>query len=83
MEKVQDWAIEEFKKVMPGAIYEDDELRPLFANLTTTASEAQINQELSAMLDFTKKDAKKFIKDFVDKVKQVKAYQEKAKRVMK
>lgn len=53
---------------MPGGV-SDDELQAMFDNLTTNSTEAQIHQELSNLLDFTQKETKRFIKEFVEKVK--------------
>jgi hypothetical protein len=41
---------------------------------------AGMNKELSGLLDFTDKDIKKFINDFIDKVEQQRKYEEKVKQ---
>jgi len=55
-------------------------LQSLFNNLCDEDA-SKISKELSNLLDFSVKENKAFIKDFADRVGQVKAYQEKARKV--
>lgn len=80
MDKVRDWGVQEFKKLMPGGIFPEDELKVMFDNLTKE-KEQSITDTLANLLDFTQKDTKKFINEFVGRVRTVNEYQEKAKRV--
>ena len=73
MDAVLTWAIAEFQKLMPIGIIQDDELKQMFDNLTKSDSSA-IKNELSSLLDFSLKETKKFIKEFVEKVEHVRAY---------
>jgi ribosomal protein L18E len=38
---------------------------------------ASINQEISGLLDFSKKEVKKFIKEFIERVEKQRIYEEK------
>ena len=73
MDQVKEWAIAEFQKLMPGGIFEDEELLQMFENLCTQDSQA-IQKELSGLLDFSLKETKKFIKEFVERIEKVRAY---------
>ncbi len=42
-----------------------------------------INQELSGLLDFTQKDVKKYINEFIDRVDQHRRYEEQVKQGQK
>ena len=78
MDLVKEWAVTEFNKLTNG-LYQEESIS-LFTNLCDEES-TKISKELSNLLDYSVKENKAFIKDFVDKVKQAKAYQEKARRV--
>ena len=56
-------------------------MQSLFNNLCDIDDPNQIRKELSNLIDFSIKENKAFIKDFVDRVGAVKTYQAKAKRV--
>ena len=45
-------------------------------------STQQINDEMSNLLDYSLKETKKFIKDYLERVSEQRSYQEKAKKVM-
>ena len=49
MDKVIDWAIDEFQKNNVG-VYMDDELRQMFENLSTEDS-TTINRDLTSLMD--------------------------------
>ena len=57
---------------MPGVL-QDDELQMMFLSLCETPS-ANIQAELSNLLDYSLKDTKKFIKELIERVQQVKNY---------
>ena len=40
-----------------------------------TKDSPTINQELSGLMDITNKEIKKFIKDFIDRIEQQRAYE--------
>jgi hypothetical protein len=61
---------------MPGGILEDDDIKQMVANLLNLDS-ANINQEVSGLLDFSKKEVKKFIREFIERVETQRRYDEK------
>lgn len=61
------WASAEVKKLMPGGFLEDSDIKQMVQNLVMLDS-ASINEELSGLLDYSRQDVKKFIKDFVQRV---------------
>lgn len=67
---------------MPIGILEDDELSQMFKNLTESDT-SQITSELSGLLDFSLKETKKFIREFIERVKAANAYAEKVKKIQK
>jgi hypothetical protein len=64
MDRVEMWASAEVKKLMPGGFLEDSDIKQMVQNLVMLDS-ASINEELSGLLDYSRQDVKKFIKDFV------------------
>jgi len=64
MERIEMWASAEVKKLMPGGFLEDADIQQMMQNLVMLDS-ASINEELSGLLDYSRQDVKKFIKDFV------------------
>lgn len=67
MDIILKWASTEIKSLMPGGILEDDDIKMMVENLLNLDS-ASINQEISGLLDYSKKEVKKFIKDFIERV---------------
>ena len=53
MENIQKWACTEIKSLMPGGILEDEDIKQMVGNLLNLDS-ANINQEISGLLDFSK-----------------------------
>lgn len=66
----------EIKNLMPGGILEDEDIRQMVENWVNLDS-ASINQEISGLLDYSKKEVKKFIKDFIERVENQRRYEEK------
>lgn len=67
MDNILKWACTEVKSLMPGGILEDEDIKQMVENLLNLDS-ASINQEISGLLDYSKKEVKKFIKDFIERV---------------
>jgi len=67
MDQVKHWGISEFKRLTSGGIFENDELIQLFDNLCKE-DPSKIAGELSNLLDFSVKENKSFISDFVERV---------------
>jgi hypothetical protein len=82
MNSVQTWAQEEVKKLMPGGFLEDEDIKQLVSNLVQLDS-VSINEEISGLLDFSKKEVKKFITDFIQRVENQRKYEEHSKEVQK
>ena len=61
---------------MAGGILEDEDIKQMVDNLINLDS-ASINQEISGLLDFSKREVKKFIKDFIERVENQRKYDEK------
>ena len=76
MDIILKWASTEIKSLMPGGILEDDDIRMMVDNLLNLDS-ATINQEISGLLDYSKKEVKKFIKEFIERVEGQRRYEEK------
>lgn len=68
MDAVKEWAVGEFRKLMPLGIFEDEELTQMIDNLTSQDN-ASINSELCSLLDSSLKETKKFIKEFLERVR--------------
>jgi hypothetical protein len=82
MENISKWASQEIKNHMPGGLLEDDDVRQMIQNLVQLDT-ASINQELSGLLDFSKREVKKFIKEFIDRVENQRKYDEKVAQARK
>lgn len=67
MDRVEIWAAGEVKKLMPGGFLEDSDIKQMVANLVVLDS-ASINSELSGLLDYARKDVKKFITELIERV---------------
>ena len=67
MDKVQQWACNEVKKLMPGGFLEDEDIKQMVENLIVLDS-VSINEEISGLLDYSKQEVKKFIKEFIQRV---------------
>jgi len=52
---------------MPGGIYEDDDIKQMFST-HHEMSPQQINDDMSNLLDYSLKETKKFIKDYIERV---------------
>jgi hypothetical protein len=76
MDNILKWACTEIKNLMPGGILEDEDIKQMVENLLNLDS-ASINQEVSGLLDFSKKEVKKFIKEFIERVETQRRYDEK------
>ena len=74
MDLVKEWAITEFSRLTGGGIFEPEELQQLFNNLCEEQEATKMSSELSNLIDFSVKENKAFIKDFVNKVNQARVY---------
>jgi len=54
----------EVKKLMPGGFLEDEDIKQMVNNLIQLDS-VSINEEISGLLDYSKQEVKKFIKEFI------------------
>lgn len=52
---------------MPGGLLQDEDVKMMVINLMNLDAQS-IDQELSGLLDFSKKEVKKFIKEFIERV---------------
>lgn len=67
MNQVSDWAVIQMKKLMVQGMLEDEDLRQMISNFVQLDPES-INEQVSSLLDFSKKEVKAFIKEFVERV---------------
>jgi len=65
---------------MPGGFLEDDDIKQMVRNLVALDA-VSINEELSGLLDYSRADVKKFIKEFVQRVDTQQNIQIETKRV--
>jgi len=65
---------------MPGGFLEDDDIKQMVRNLVALDA-VSINEELSGLLDYSRADVKKFIKEFVQRVDTQRNIQIETKRV--
>lgn len=76
MDNITKWACTEIKNLMPGGILDDSDIKQMVDNLLNLDS-ASINQEISGLLDYSKKEVKKFIKELIERVETQRRYDEK------
>jgi hypothetical protein len=80
MDLIQKWAVTEMVKLMPGGLLEESEVKQMVGTFINLDS-ASINAEISGLLDFSQKEVKKFIKEFIDKIEGQRRYEFEAAKV--
>jgi hypothetical protein len=75
MENISKWACQEMATLMDGLL-EADEIKPM-VDTWLTLSQAEFNKEVSSLLDYSKKEVKKFIQSFIERVAVQKDYDRK------
>ena len=80
MEKIQTWAVGELLKLMPEGLLDLEDIRQLVRTVIQQDS-TSLNETISSMLDFSRKEVKLFISEFIERVENQKRYEENAKKV--
>ena len=80
MDKIKNQAVKELDKLMSGSGFELEDIKQLVSTLMKESPSA-INETLSSVMDFSRKDVKAFISDFIDKIETQRRYESEAKRV--
>ena len=75
MENISKWACQEMATLMDD-LHEADEIKPM-VDTWLTLSQAEFNKEVSSLLDYSKKEVKKFIQSFIERVAVQKDYDRK------
>ncbi|CDW80309.1 activating signal cointegrator 1 [Stylonychia lemnae] len=78
MDQVKSWATQELKNL--SGFLAEDEAKGLI-DVLATKSPAEINQELSNLLDFTQQQVKKFINSFLERIANQKNYEQQVKQL--
>ena len=76
MENITKWACAEIKGLMPEGLLEDEDIRQMVENCIYLES-AEIDKQVSSLLDYSRKEVKKFIQGFIDRVENQRKYEEK------
>jgi hypothetical protein len=67
MEAIKEWATGEIVKLMPSGILDRDSISQMVDNLLSLDS-ASINEQISSLMDFTKKSVQEFIQEFIKRI---------------
>ena len=67
MDKIKNQAVKELDKLMSGSGFEPEDIKQLVGTLMQESASA-INETLSSVMDFSRKDVKLFISDFIEKI---------------
>ena len=74
------WAAGELKKLMPSGMMAEDDILQLVGTLIYL-DPVSINEQLANFIDFTKKEVKAFISEFIDRLETQRKYEEQVKTV--